>query len=1065
MKKFTIRFIALLFMLVPLLTMGQAITGKIINAQDGKPIEGASIVVKGKKGGVITDANGNFSINANKGDILSISSVNYASNNLKIKEATNYVISLQFADAKLDEVVVTAMDIKKNPKELSFSAAKVKGAEIQESQRENFLNALDGRVAGLTINSTSGMAGASSSIVLRGFNSLALENQPLFVVDGVIMDNSTVNETSNSGSSLGLVETASRNANQTSNRNTDYTNRIADINSNDIENITVLKGPEATALYGSQASSGALIITTKKGRTDGKRTLTYDNSFRISKLTNFATVSDNWAAGTNGVRDNVFTYFGPAQDPNAAKYDNLHNFFQTGFTQNHNLSFETGNTKYSFRGSASFLTQTGIVPNNDFKKISYKLSYSANINRYITIAPSITFTHSTNDKPKRGAGGYLLNLLVWPTTNDATNFESADGKKLLLYSASPNSELDNPFFSVEYNKGRDVTKRITANTKVTIKPTKWLALNGIFGIDKFSSDGWSFYHPLSAILTKAQGGTLDNYYIDYKGYNHTITATATKKIKKFSGRIMLGNMWQDYRKDMYSLFGTNIVDSVNTAGQMVKNNVVVSQQDLLLLSGDSNSTRVASRLRLNRGLKYGDANYVQSRQLAFFGEVSFNYAEKIFLTYSHRFEQSSIFPKDFRNYNYPSAGVSVILSDIFPFMKKNHIVDYWKIRSSIASTAKSSAPYANQSVFNSVTSSGGGFAYGFTNNNVLLEPEIQKTYEIGTEARILKDRIGFDVTYYNTLNEKQIAENFRASYGTGYVLNTLNVGATRNQGIEVSLDFTPIKSKKIIWKSQLNYNHMWNKVLELPDNVPEFYIADSWVFNNARGGLIKGAPTTGITSFGYLRNNNGDILINPSSGLPVIDQSFKVHGDRNPKFTLGWLNSFKFKNLMISFLWDAKVGGDIFNANEMYLTQAGLSKRTDNRYTPRVVKGVLNDGLQNSATPTQNTISVIPAYTQTYYTTNMPEEEFIEKDVNWVRLREATIRYLFPSSIYKKIRGVTGLSAFVTGNDLLLFTNYTGADPASNANTAGSRGVGAWGFDYGNTANPISINAGFKIGF
>ncbi|MBL0146336.1 MAG: hypothetical protein IPP48_11830 [Chitinophagaceae bacterium] len=315
------------------------------------------------------------------------------------------------------------------------------------------------------------------------------------------------------------------------------------------------------------------------------------------------------------------------------------------------------------------------------------------------------------------------------------------------------------------------------------------------------------------------------------------------------------------------------------------------------------------------------------------------------------------------------------------------------------------------------------------------------------------------------MNEKQIAENFRASYATGYVLNTLNVGTTRNQGVEVSLDFTPVKSKKLTWTSQINFNHMWNEVISLPGNVPEFYISDSWVYANARGGLVTGGPTTSITSFGYSRNNKGDLLINPTTGLPISDGAFKVHGDRNPDFTLGWTNSLKFKNFTLSFLLDSKVGGDIFNATEMYLTIAGLSKRTDDRYTPRVIKGVLNDGLQNSATPTVNNIAIVPAYNQAFYTTAMPEEEFIQKDVNWVRLRELTFKYTFPANVYRRLRSVTSLSAFVTGNDLFMFSNYLGADPAVNANTAGTRGVGAWGFDYGNTPTPISINLGFKVGF
>ena len=1063
----------MVFFLLPAVMHAQerTVTGTVLSDDNKTPLSGVTIRVKGTRRIVTTDANGKFSIKLNPGETLQVSYVGYVTTDVKAGEGNTLGVSLKAADNTMGEVVITALDQKKSPRELGYSAQKVSGAEVAETQRENFLNGLSGRVAGLTINPTSGQAGASSSIVLRGFNSMALDNQPLFVIDGIILDNSTLNETSNSGSGLGLVETSSRNINQTANRNTDYTNRIADLNPNDIETITVLKGPEATALYGSQASSGAIIITTKKGKTDGKFSVTYDNSFRLSTLTRFPDYSTRWSSGSNGVGSaggsDLFSFFGPAYGSNVQKFDNIGNFFQTGFSQTHNLTAEYGKKNYSFRLSGSFLDQSGVVPENVFKKYSVRLTNNTKFGKYVEITPSIAFIHTENDKPKRGAGGYLLNLLVWPVTNDASDYQDASGGKKLISTLGANGELDNPFFNVKFNRGYDITDRITASFGINITPFKWLTISGRFGYDTYTQDGWSFYHPLSSILTKGTGGQQDNYYIDYKGYNHTITATAKKSIGKFNLRLLGGTMWQDYRKEQYSVLGTNFVDSVNAAGQMIKGGVVVNQDQINQWVGDSSATRTSSRLRLNRGLipPGGLPNYVLSRQLAFFGEFSVNYKNMVFLTYSHRFEQSSIFPKDFRNYNYPAGSLSIILSDIFPSMKKNSVLNYLKLRTSLASTARSSSPYANQSVFNNVSSSGLGYAYGFTNNNFFLQPEIQKTYEVGTEMKFFNGKVGFDITYYNTLNEKQIAENFRASYGTGFVLNTINVGSTRNKGLEISLDLNPIVRKNFTWNMKFNFNKMKNKVVSLPDNVPEFYISDTWLFNNARGGLVKGGPTTAITAFGYSRNVKGDILIDPANGLPVVDASFKVYGDRNPDFTMGWVNSFKYKNWNLNFLWDLKVGGDIFNGTDMYLTQAGISTRTDDRYTPRVIQGVLNDGLQNTATPTINTITVVPAYNQTYYTTRMPEEQFIEKDVNWFRLKDITLRYSFSQQAIRRLGFVKSLGVFVTCNDLILMTNYTGADPAVSGNTAGTRGVGGWGFDFGNIPAPVSVNFGIRAGF
>ncbi|MCP9751414.1 SusC/RagA family TonB-linked outer membrane protein [Ferruginibacter sp. HRS2-29] len=1041
----------------------------IVTGENNSPLSGITVSVKGSSKATKTNESGAYTINASPGQTLVFSSVGFGTREAKVGSgAVN--ISLSRVNQQMEEVVVVAMDQKRNPKELGFSNQTVTGKEVAETQRENFLNGLQGRVAGLTINSTNGQAGASSSIVLRGFNSLALDNQPLFVIDGAIVDNQTTNETSNSGSGLGLVETSARNVNQTSNRTNDYTNRIADVNPTDIESITVLKGPEATALYGSQASSGAIIITTKRGKnTNGRVVVSYDNAFRWQHLSRYPEVNNDFDAGNNGNSSSVFTYFGPRYSDTTKKYSNAKNFFQEGFSQTHNISVDYGKKNASFRFSGSFFDQEGVIPENTFRKYNLRLSNSTNITKYVTITPAVSVIRSQNDKPRRGAGGYLLNLLIWPSDNDVRNYQNSDGGKNPLNFLSPNDDLDNPFFSVYNNRSQDKTDRLISTMGINIKPASWLEVAGRFSYDIYRSEGYSFYHPLSSLLTRGLGGSLDNYYKNYTGYNHTITATAKKNFGKFGARVMAGTMWQDYKTEMYSVYGTNLVDSIGSNGQMYKGGSIITNNAFASTISnnleDSSITRASTRIRLNNANRKQEYNYSQLRQLAYFGEVSVNYDNLVFLTYSHRFENSSIFPKDYRKYNYPAASLSVIVSDIFPKMQKGGYVNYLKLRSSIANTARSSSPYANQSVFNTVTSSGGGYAYGFNNNNFFLTPERQKTFEIGTELRLFNNRLNLDFTVYNTLVKDQIAENFRSSYGTGFVLNTINVASTRNKGMEISMGFSPVVKKDFRWDVKFNFNKMKNKVLTLPANVPEFYVSDTWVYANARGGLVNGGPTTSITGYSYMRNNQGQVLINPADGLPVIDATFKVIGDRNPDFTLGTLNSFKYKNFSLNFLWDLKVGGDIFNGTDMYLTVNGKSKRTADRETPRVIEGVLNDGLQNTANPTKNTISVVPYNLQAYYVSRMAEEEFVEKNVNWFRLRDVTLTYQFNPEGLKKLRYFKSLGFFVTANDLILITNYSGADPASSSNNASTRGVGGWGFDYGNIATPISVNVGFRAGF
>ena len=1039
----------------------RTVTGTVLSDDSKTALTGVTIRVKGTRRITQTDANGKFSIKVNTGEILQISSVGYETTDVKVGSGDVIGLSLKTADNTLGEVVVTAMDIKRNPRELGYSVQKVSGSEVQETQRENFLNSLAGRVAGLTLDQTSGVAGASSSVVLRGFNSLSLSNQPLYVVDGVILDNQTINETSSGGQGIGL-------ASDRPNRSSDYQNRIADINPSDIETITVLKGPEATALYGSQASSGAIVITTRKAKSN-KLAVQYDNSFRIQEVTRWPEVMEDYTTGINGVGANTFQYFGPAYAPNTQRFNNRETFFETGTAQTHNLGVDFGVGKSMFRLSGSYFDQQGVVPNNDFRRYNLRISNTTKLWKdKIEITPAIALIKTENNKVLRSAGSYLLSLMIWPSDIDITNFEDpTTGDKLDLFAnTSANGEYDNPLFNVKKNRAYDETDRKTYSLGININPYKWLTITGRFGYDTYDMNGYLFYHPQSYFLSAGTGGTLDNYWRQYTGYNHTITATARKQLgKNFNLRVMTGTMWQDYETRMFSVYGTNVVDNVTTSGSMIKNGAVVTDKDLAGIMGnymDSNVTRSSTRLRLLRNAR-GEYNLNQLRQQAYFGEAALSFKNYAFLSYTHRFEEASTLPLKNRKYNYPGGSLSVIVSDIFPELKRNSLISYWKLRTSLAGTARLNTPYSTQSVFVNNFASGGGFSYGFFNNNEDLRPERQSTYEIGTEIRLFKSRLNFDITYYNTLNKGQIIQNFRLSYGTGFVLNTQNAASTRNQGVEIAVDYDMIKGggKSLNWNMRFNFNRMWNEVIDMPRNVAEYYISDTWLYGNARGGLVRGGPTTSITAVGYARNAAGRILINPANGLPVLDNLFAVRGDRNPDFTLGWNNSFRWGNWRLNMLWDLKVGGDIFNGTNMFLTRIGRSKLTADRYQPRVISGVLNDGLQNT-NPTENTIAVVPAYQNDYYTGFMPEEAFIERDVNWFRLRDITLNYTFPKSAFK---GFKSLSAFVTGNDLILMTNYSGADPAVNGNTAGSLGVGAFGFDYATLPSPMQLNFGIRATF
>jgi TonB-linked SusC/RagA family outer membrane protein len=1057
----------LLIFSLPSYGQSQTVSGTVQDADKKTPLQGVTVKVVGTNLAAQTDAKGAFTVKANKGQTLLISFIGFESQRVTVgTSAIN--VSLKSSVTELDEVVV-AMDIKRKPRELGYSNQTVKGDDLKETQRESFINGMQGRVAGMTVTQTSGVPGASSSIVLRGFNSLSLNNQPLFVVDGVIRDNSTTDAVNSVPAAAGQ--------NNTSN---DFSNRMSDMNPNDIESITVLKGPEATVLYGSAASNGAIVITTKKAKlTAGKKlNVNYDNSFRMQSLQNIPATFDGYQLGVNGIATTAtFGAFGPAILPGTPLYDNVGNFFKTAFGQTHNLSVDFGTAKSNFRASGSYYMQTGVVPNTKLERINFRLTNTTKITKNLDVTTSVAYINSDNHKALKGAGGYLLNLFLWPATDDARIYLLPNGHKKFLLgdnqkfnnsadnaALTNGGETDNPFFIANRNLSADKTNSYEANLAVNYNPTKWLTIAGRFGVNGYKIEGYQYTDPESNRLPLTNKGSLDNLYTKYLNYNHTISATAKKTMGKFNARLTVGTRWNQSEYQYYGISGIN--DSTR--------------------SFDSSSTGPV-RSRLSRATLYGNDkwNLRNNYQIAGFGEATISFDNVVFLTGSLAFESTSVLPAKNRNYSYPGGSLSIIMSDIFPKMKGD-VLGYWKLRGSLASTARLPDPYSNQSNFvPTVTSAAPGVTpvqYAFTNANPELRPERQETYEIGTEFRLFHDLISVDAAYYNTLAYDQIAQGFRASYGTGFVLNTANNSSVRNQGIEVSLGVKAMRRKDFDWDIQFNFNHMWNRVLAIPASIDvsggDYYDASTWLYGNARGGLRPGYTTGTISSYGYRRQdltptgangvpfNNGAILIAPTTGLPANEAFFRVRADRSIWLTLGTINRFRYKDWSLSFLWDLRVGGDVFNATNMYLTTLGRSFKTVDRLTPRAVSGVLQNGLENTANATVNTILVTPYYNNNYYGgTSMPEEDYMEHDIKAFRLRDISVSYTMPQSVLaRRFSSFKSMSFFLTCNDLLLFTNYSGADPSANGGNASLRGVGAVGFDYGNIAAPLSFNGGFRIG-
>jgi hypothetical protein len=371
---------------------------------------------------------------------------------------------------------------------------------------------------------------------------------------------------------------------------------------------------------------------------------------------------------------------------------------------------------------------------------------------------------------------------------------------------------------------------------------------------------------------------------------------------------------------------------------------------------------------------------------------------------------------------------------------------------------RDASPYAYAATLENKTTVGQGYGYGFSGPNPNLRPEFAKSYEFGTELSFLDDRLGIDATVYRKQTTDQIVQNIRGSYATGFVLFNLNGASTRNQGLEISLRGTPVQRNNFSWDFLANFERARAKVLALPNDLPESYVSDTWLYGNVRAGTKPGLSVMSLTGFYYLRNNQGQLLINPATGLPLRSSVFVDAGyDRQPDFTVGLTNNVKYNRFSLSFLLDLRKGGDVFNATEHYLTVRGLAMSTLDRNTPRVIPGVLRDGKENSANPTLNSIVVVPA-AQTGYYQNMSEELFIEKNINWVRLRDVTLSFSIPERLARNA------SVFLTATDLFLVTNYTGLDPIVNGNDAAVGGSGGVGIDYGNFPIPRGLNIGVRLG-
>lgn len=1043
-----IRYLGIMMLLpfTAIYAQEKPVTGTVLARSTNDPLAGVTVTIKGTQRSTQTEANGKFSLTAKNTDVLQFSYVGYVNYETRVGESSNVTVRLETSTRELE--IVTAYGIRREKKSLGYSTQVVDGDDIAQTRRENFINSLAGRVAGATVTSTSGVPGASSQIILRGATSIGGNNQPLIIVDGVIYDNQSLNQE-------GLIGGQSV---AFANRNSDYGNRAMDINPSDIESVTILKGPEATTLYGADGASGAIVITTKKGKA-GKTSITYDNSFRSEKLYRFPEVQKVYTIGRNGIYDpsavaNPFSIlgtaagagvpaaFGPKLDGTETVYDNAERFFQTGFTQQHNISVEGGSEVSSLRLSANYTDQEGIVPNTGFEKFSVRLGGTTKLLNLINLTTSINYVNSTTDKATKGAGGYLLTLLTWPVTSDVKDYIRPDGTRIPLrnvVNGNYSLEYDNPLWDVNKNPAQDKVDRLTGNFNIGIPISNWLNLGAILGIDYYTQYGNLATHPQSR-FGYASNGFYSLYTQTTRNLNNVFKATVNKKLGDFSNTLTIGFAHEDNQTKLESQKGERFFEreflSINNTDP---------------LSRDARTT------------------FTNIRKSRLFANLVTGYKGIVYLSLAASNEGDSRFMSKVVDKNpffsYGAASMSFVFSDLGFIKSSMPWMNFAKGRISYATTGK--GPYAAYVIdyrFTPQITTGGGYAYDVTGNNFDLEPEFTQNLEYGAEFQFFNNRLGIDIAKYSVRSKKQLIAA-RSSYGTGYVIKWFNGGLVENRGLEIQLTGKPIKNNNFSWETIFNFDRNVGEVIEMPAELPAYYDSDTWVFGNLRTQYFPGAKIGNMAANTFRRNNAGQMLISPTSGLPIRDEEFRTVGDRQPDFKLGWVNHLSYKSFDLSFNLDFRKGGDVFNGTEYLLYLTGYSTKTLDREKPRVIDGVLLDGLENTATPTKNTIAVTPILNSEFFNNSTASEEDFVEAVDWVRLRDLTLAWTLPSTLFKNQRVIKSASIFVTGTDLWMETNYSGADPSVNANTAANRGFGGAGIDFGTISTPRGVNFGCRLSF
>lgn len=1025
------------------------VTGTVID-KNGEPLIGVSVTIQGTKEGTVTDVDGHYTIQIkDDSQVLLFSYLGYKTTSA-IANKNIIDITLSEDTQVLGEVVVTALGIKKEKKSLGYSVSDLNSDELLKNKNTNVINSLAGKVPGVNITQTSGAAGAGASITIRGGNSTSegRENQPLFVVDGIIYDNSTT--VMGNSATDGMTRS-----------NTTYSNRVMDINPEDIETMSVLKGAAAAALYGSRAADGVVIITTKKG-TEGVVKVDFSSKLSTSWANKLPEAQTQFGRGTysnNGVfSDITYNSWGQAIAAETQLYDNIGTFFQNGAVYDNNVSVSGGSKNGTFYLSASNYNQTGIIQKTGYDKTTFRFNGEQKYG-HLTVGANVAYSIANTDKTLTSSGlwdsggnGTMTAVYSWPQTENMSKYLNEDGSKYRLFDGIWDlaSDRENPYWIINKDKVTDQTKRFTGALNASFKITDWWDVSGRVGYDQYITDAYTYIEPGSVVKEIYQNGRLNKSDYDYTYISSNIMTNFHKNFGDLDLNLLLGSTTESTERLNQTHWGYTFI----TAGTISFANIA------------------------NNNKFFTDAT-IRKRLVGAYGELRASYKNMVYLTVTGRNDWSSTLPIENRSYFYPSVSGAFIFTELLP---KSDILSFGKVRASWAQVGKDANPYATLTSLTSpiIYNSFVGIGNYYESGNAYLKPEIQTAWEIGSELRFLDGRMGLDYTYYHSETKNQIAAP-RLSNASGYIQTAINSGSVINEGMEISINAKPIVKKGFEWDVTLNTSYNKGRLGEFLKGVGVFYPTDAQFGTVRAASLPNGGYFLGITGYHFLRETDKDgneipdgrYQVDPTTGLYKVSPAQNdVIGNREPHFIGGLNNTFRIKDLTFSFLLDFRKGGVVYNGTEYYMVTTGLSNLT-----------TLND--RQSVTVSGVNSQTGAEYTQTYeadksYTisgTTYSGRAMIQKywdnyannsynfitSVNWLKLRSVQISYDF-TRLLKKQNVIKGLSVTATGSNLLTLTNYKGMDPEVST-AGGTGGSGATGIDYCSVPATSSFSFGINLTF